>query len=149
MLKKLLTSVLCVLLVFAFAAALCEQALEDGVYSVTFETDSSMFHINESLNDKARLTVENGVMTVHITLASKSILNLFPGTAEDAKKEGAVLLQPTMDEVTYSDGYTETVFGFDVPVEAVNKDFPLALIGKKGKWYDHTVSVCNPEPINE
>lgn len=119
--------------------------LEDGIYTVDFETDSSMFHINEAYEGKGTLTVEKGEMMLHITLVSKSIVNLFPGLAEDAQKEGAELLQPTEDEVTYSDGYTETVFGFDVPVTVIGEEFDLALIGKKGKWYDHKVKIMNPE----
>ena len=30
------------------------------------------------------------------------------------QKDGAVLLEPTVDEVTYSDGTTEEVYGFDI-----------------------------------
>ena len=108
-----------------------------------------MFRINEALHDTARLTVKDGEMTVHITLGSKNILNLFPGLAEDAVKDGAVLLEPTEDEVTYSDGMTETVYGFDVPVPALDEEFDLALIGKKGKWYDHKVVVSAPDPKGE
>lgn len=103
-----------------------------------------MFHVNEALDGKGTLTVKDGKMTIHISLASKSILNLYLGLAEDAQKSGAVLLEPTTDEVTYSDGTTEEVYGFDVPVEAIGKEFDLALIGKKGVWYDHKVSVSNP-----
>ncbi|MCQ2555551.1 MAG: hypothetical protein MJ171_07860 [Clostridia bacterium] len=121
-----------------------KSSLEDGVYQVTFTTDSSMFRINESLNDKATLTVKDGKMSVHITLVSKSILNLYPGKAEDAKKDNAKLLEPTEDEVTYSDGFKETVYGFDVPVKEIGVEFDLALIGKKGTWYDHKVSVSDP-----
>ena len=131
----------------AAAPGAASAALPDGTYSVDFNTDSSMFHVNEACEGKGTLTVKDGKMTVHVTLVSKSILNLFPGTAEDAKKDGAVLLNPTEDPVTYKDGYKETVYGFDIPVEELNVDFPLALIGKKGTWYDHTVSVTNPEPI--
>ena len=125
------------------------SALPDGEYEVTFKTDGSMFRINEALHDTARLTVKDGEMTVHITLGSKNILNLFPGLAEDAVKDGAVLLEPTEDEVTYSDGMTETVYGFDVPVPALDEEFDLALIGKKGKWYDHKVVVSAPDPKGE
>ena len=121
-------------------------ALADGVYVADFDTDSSMFHASEAVNGKGTLTVKDGEMTIHVSLASTSILNLFPGTAEDAQKEGAVLLQPTEDTVTYSDGLSETVYGFDIPVPALDQEFDLALIGKKGKWYDHKVSVSNPEP---
>ena len=104
-----------------------------------------MFKVNEALNDKAILTVKDGEMTVHISLVSQKIVNLFPGLAEDAMKEGAQLLEPTKDEVTYSDGMTETVNGFDVPVPALDTEFDLALIGTKGKWYDHKVVVSSPE----
>ena len=120
--------------------------LEDGVYTAEFNTDSSMFHANETCDGKGTLTVQDGTMTIHVSLASRSIVNLFPGIAEDAKKEGAELLQPTEDEVTYSDGLTETVYGFDIPVPYLDQEFDLALIGKKGVWYDHKVSVSNPEP---
>ena len=120
--------------------------LEDGVYTAEFNTDSSMFHANETCDGKGTRTVQDGKMTIHVSLASRSIVNLFPGIAEDAKKDGAELLQPTEDEVTYSDGLTETVYGFDIPVPYLDQEFDLALIGKKGVWYDHKVSVSNPEP---
>ena len=61
-------------------------ALEDGVYTADFNTDSSMFHVNEACNGRATLTVKDGKMTVHITLVSKNIENVFLGTAEDAQK---------------------------------------------------------------
>ena len=121
--------------------------LEDGVYSVDFTTDSGMFHVNETLDGKGTLTVENGEMTLHITLQSKKIVNLFLGLAADAEKDGAEILEPTVDMVTYPDGMTEEVYGFDVPVTVIGEDFDLALIGTKGVWYDHKVSVSNPEPL--
>lgn len=120
-----------------------EPALADGVYTADFNTDSSMFHVNEACEGKGTLTVENGQMTIHISLPSKSILNLFCGTAEDAQKDGAALLQPTADTVTYSDGLSEEVNGFDIPVPALDEEFDVAIIGTKGKWYDHKVSVTN------
>ncbi len=123
-----------------------EPALADGVYTADFDTDSSMFHANEACDGKGTLTVKDGEMTIHVSLVSKTILNLFPGLAEDAQKDGAVLLQPTTDTVTYSDGLSEEVYGFDIPVPALDTEFDLALIGKKGVWYDHKVSVSNPEP---
>ena len=106
-----------------------------------------MFHVNETCNGKGTLTVKDGEMTVHITLTSRHIVNLFPGTAEDAQKEGAALLEPTLDTVTYSDGTTEEVNGFDVPVPYLDQEFACALLGTKGTWYDHMVSVSNPEPV--
>lgn len=121
-----------------------ECPLEDGTYVATFDTDSSMFHVNEANEGKGILTVKDGEMTIHISVASKNIVNLYPGLAEDAMKEDAVLLQPTIDTVTYSDGFSEEVHGFDVPVPYLDDEFDLALIGSKEKWYDHKVSVSNP-----
>lgn len=118
--------------------------LPDGVYTAEFSTDSSMFHVSEACDGKGTLTVKDGVMTIHISLGSKKILNLYPGLAEDAARDGAVLLQPTTDTVTYSDGMTEEVYGFDVPVPVIGEEFDLALIGTKGKWYDHKVKVSDP-----
>ncbi len=120
-----------------------DAVLADGTYSASFTTDGSMFHINEAYGDKGILTVNNGDMTIHITLPSKNVVNLFPGSAEDAQKDGAVLLEPTTDIVKYEDGTEEEVYGFDVPVPAIDEEFPLALIGTKGKWYDHQVKVSD------
>ena len=127
------------------AAASSARALEDGTYTAEFDTDSSMFHVNEASDGKGTLTVEDGQMTLHIRLQSKKIVNLYVGMAADAPDHEADWLQPTTDTVTYSDGTSEEVYGFDVPVEALDTDFQLAILGTKGKWYDHTVSVRNVE----
>ena len=118
-------------------------ALPDGVYTAEFDTDSSMFHANEACDGKGTLTVENGQMTFHVSLASTHIVNLYLGKASDAADHEADWLQPTTDTVTYSDGTSEEVYGFDIPVTAVDTDFDLAILGTKGKWYDHVVSVRN------
>ena len=122
-------------------------ALEDGTYTALFNTDSSMFHVNEANEGKGVLTVEGGQMTIHVSLASKGILHLFVGTAEDAQKEGAALLDPTTDTVEYKDGTSEEVYGFDIPVPVIGEEFDCALVGEKGTWYDHKVSVT--EPVKE
>ena len=127
------------------AAASSARTLEDGTYTAEFDTDSSMFHVNEASDGKGTLTVEDGQMTLHISLQSKKIVNLYVGMAADAPDHEADWLQPTTDTVTYSDGTSEEVYGFDVPVEALDTDFQLASLGTKGKWYDHTVSVRNVE----
>ena len=126
-----------------------KAALADGVYTVDFTTDGSMFHVNETSQGKGTLTVEKGKMTVHIIMPSKNIVNLFAGTAEDAMKDGAALIEPTVETVTYADGLTEEVNAFDVPVPYLDQEFDCAIVGTKGKWYDHKVSVSNPEPLGE
>ena len=128
---------------FVASSAVETAALPDGVYTADFDTDSSMFHANEACNGKGTLTVENGQMTFHVSLASTHIVNLYLGKAADAAANASDWLQPTTDTVTYSDGTSEEVYGFDIPVSAVDADFDLAILGTKGKWYDHVVSVRN------
>ena len=125
------------------ASETAAAALPDGVYTAEFDTDSGMFHANEACDGKGTLTVENGKMTFHVSLASKKIVNLYVGMAADADANKADWLLPT------TDGTSEEVYGYDIPVAAVDEDFQLALLGTKGKWYDHTVSIRNAEPKAE
>ena len=120
--------------------------LPDGVYTAEFKTDSSMFHASEAVDGMGTLTVENGVMTFHVSLQSQKIVNLYLGMAADAPDHESDWLQPTVDTVTYSDGTSDEVYGFDIPVQAVDTDFQLAILGTKGTWYDHTVSVADAQP---
>jgi len=147
--KRMIALALALLLALCSFAAMAEAAvtLADGVYNAEFTTDHSMFHVNEAYGNIGTLTVKDGQMTIHVTLVSKNIVNLFPGLAEDAEKEGAALLEPTTDTVDYNDGTTGEVYGFDIPVPAIGEEFDCALLGKKGKWYDHKVMVSNPVPV--
>ena len=67
------------------ASASAESALPAGVYTADFDTDSSMFHANEANDGKGTLTVKDGQMTFHVSLASKKIVNLYVGMAADAE----------------------------------------------------------------
>ena len=53
-----------------------EGVLEDGIYTAEFDTDSSMFHVNEANDGKGVLTVKDGEMTIHVSLSGKGFLNL-------------------------------------------------------------------------
>ncbi len=147
-----LSLVLCLVISLAVLAGCAareqkpDPGIEDGTYVATFTTDSKMFHVNEANKDKGILTVKDGEMTIHVSLQSKRIVNLYPGLKEDAEKDEDGILQPTKDQVTYEDGLTEEVYGFDVPVPALDEEFDLALLGTKGEWYDHKVVVSNPVP---
>ena len=148
--KKVIVLLWAVILCCTLAAGCGKKnTLADGTYTTDFNTDSSMFHVNEAYDGKGILTVENGQMTIHVSMPSKNIVNLYLGSAEDAQKDGAELIQPVTDTVTYSDGTTEDVNGFDVPVPVIDEEFDLALIGKKGVWYDHKVSVSNLVAVEE
>lgn len=129
-----------------------KQGLSDGEYTVDFNTDSSMFGVSEACNGKGTLTVTGTEMTIHVSLKSKKIVKLYCGTAEEAKaaSDGDTrLLNPTTDSVTYSDGITEEVYGYDIPVSQLDTEFDLAILGTKGTWYDHKVSVASPEADGE
>jgi len=148
--KKFSWMIICsIVAILGFGLAGCgpsDSGLEDGTYVVDFTTDHPMFHVNEANNEKGILTVKDGDMTVHVSLQSKKIVNLFAGTSEDARKEGAELIQPTVDHIDYGDGYETDVYGFDIPVPALDEEFDVALIGTHGNWYDHKVVVSNPVP---
>lgn len=126
------------------SAGSSQSGLTNGEYEVDVATDSSMFHLNETCDGKGTLTVSDEGMTVHITLVSKRITNLYVGKVDQAEADEAGWIQPTTDAVTYDDGYKEEVYGFDVPVPALDEPFDVAILGSKGKWYDHTVTVSNP-----
>lgn len=120
--------------------------LEDGVYTADADTDSSMFHINEACDDTCTLIVQDGAMTAHLILGGTGIINLYQGSKEEAQEDGAELLQPVTETVTYSDGMKEDVYAFDVPVPVLDEEFPVAIVGEHGNWYDHTVMISNPVP---
>ena len=88
------------------------HALHPKIRNAESKTDSSMFQANETCEGMGTQTVENGEMTFHVSLRSKKILNLYLGTAEDAKQNESEWLQPTTDTVTYKDGTSEEVYGF-------------------------------------
>ena len=113
--------------------------------AATFKTDSAMFHVNEANGGKGTLTEKDGRFTIHVSLAGKSIVNLFVGSAKKAEKREDLWLKPTLDTVTHADGTTEEVFGFDIPVKKFDSEFDLAILGKKGVWYDHKVIVSKIE----
>ena len=154
MIKRAIILISCLL--FALLVAGCGSGkkeeetnaagLADGVYTVDVDTGSNMFHVNEAMDGKGTLTVANGEMTLHITLASKSIVNVFYGTSEEAQAEGAKLIDPTIDMVTYDDGITDEAYGFDIPVPAIGEPYDVSIIGTHGNWYTHPVTVTDPVP---
>lgn len=121
-----------------------EDIPADGSYLAQFHTDSGMFCVNEADEGLGELTVSDGEMVIHVSLKSKNIVHLYLGLAEDAPDHEDEWLNPTTDSVTYSDGITEEVYGYDIPVPVLGGEFDLAIIGTKGTWYDHRVSVTDP-----
>ena len=56
------------------------EVLEDGVYSAEFDTDSSMFHVNEANDGKGTLTVKDGKAVRAVS--GDRPLSLYGGIAE-------------------------------------------------------------------
>lgn len=118
------------------------SSLSKGEYKAYFKTDSTMFRVNEADKDLGVLTVnDNGKMTIKVNLVSKNIVKLYAGKAADAENDKAGQIEPIESSVTYADGSKEDVYAFEIPVPALDKDFDVAILGTKGKWYDHVCSV--------
>ena len=103
--------------------------IKDGTYNVTMESSSSFFHIVDT-----KLTVKKGKMKAVFLIASYSYKCVYPGTGEEAAKA------PLDDYVMAED--TDLGTTFEIPVEALNKEIPLAAFSKKKKkWYDRLIVV--------
>ena len=124
-----------------------KTALEDGIYSAKFETDSGMFKINETKEGRGILTVKDGKMTMEIVLSGDGIVGLYEGLAKDAKNDEKNRINCSKVTVKYDDGSEEEVNSFVIDVPVLDKEFDLALIGKKEKWYDHKVIVSDVKPV--
>lgn len=78
--KKVIVLLWAVILCCTLAAGCSKKnTLADGTYTADFNTDSSMFHVNEAYDGKGILTVEKGQMTIHVSMPSKNIVNLLSG----------------------------------------------------------------------
>ena len=124
-----------------------KTALEDGIYSAKFETDSGMFKINETKEGRGILTVKDGKMTMEIVLSGDGIVGLYEGLAKDAKNDEKNRINCSKVTVIYDDGSEEEVNSFVIDVPVLDKEFDLALIGKKEKWYDHKVIVSDVKSV--
>ena len=124
-----------------------KTALEDGIYSAKFETDSGMFKINETKEGRGILTVKDGKMTMEIVLSGDGIVGLYEGLAKDAKNDEKNRINCSKVTVKYDDGSEEEVNSFVIDVPVLDEEFDLALIGKKEKWYDHKVIVSDVKPV--
>ena len=54
-----------------------------------------MFHVNEADNGQGVLTVTDDGMTIHMSLASKKIANLYAGLEKPTRREASFNRQPT------------------------------------------------------
>lgn len=104
------------------------SALKDGVYPVTVDSSSSMFHIVE-----CELTVEDGAMTAVMSMSGTSYLWVFMGSGTEAAASSEADYIPYVES---ADG----VHTFTVPVEALDAGISCAAYSKnKELWYDRTL----------
>ena len=106
-----------------------ETDVKPGTYHVTTESSSSFFHIVDT-----KLTVKKDKMMAVIQIASYSYKCVYMGTGEEAAK--ADLKDYVMAEES------DLGTSFTIPIEALNKEIPLAAFSKKKKkWYDRLILV--------
>ena len=107
---------------------LTADQLEEGTYSITVDSSSSMFNIVD-----AQLTVADGAMTCVITMSGQGYGMLFMGTGEEALAAGEDSYIPfVLDE--------EGSKTFTVPVEALNAEIDCAAWSiRKERWYDRVL----------
>ena len=140
--KKLFT-VLCSFTLCLILAA-CNGAsagLADGVYTISADTDSSMFRV-----ETCQLQVHDGQMSATISLPGEGFSRLYFGSAEDAA---------SAPEAELYDYYQNDagLYTFDVPVAALDEEIAVAAFGhRRDTWYDHTIlfhaPTAGPEPAS-
>ncbi len=102
--------------------------LKDGVYQITVDSSSSMFHVKQ-----CELSVKNGVMTADMEMGGTGYLKLFMGTAGEASKASEAEMIPFEEAADGSHHFT-------VPVEALDQELDCAAFSKKKeKWYDRVL----------
>ena len=105
-----------------------ETVLKDGKYFIDVDSSSSMFRIVSAV-----LTVEDGNMSVAMTLSGHGYLRLFLGTGEealDAEESGFYYFEENEDG-----SYTYTI-----PAEALDTEFDCAAWSiNREKWYDRVL----------
>jgi sirohydrochlorin cobaltochelatase len=108
------------------ASAVGGVNLENGVYSIEVDSDSSMFKIVE-----CELTVENGAMTAFVTLSGQGFSKLYMGTAEAAAAASEV--------AEFVDNGERNAF--TVSIDALDTELPCAgFSARRETWYGHTVT---------
>lgn len=101
------------------------DSLNDGEYSITVDSSSSMFTVTD-----CTLTVADGKMTARMTMGGTGYLYVFMGKGENATEDGYIPFEENPDG-THS---------FTVPVQGLDMGIDCAAFSKKKeKWYDRTL----------
>lgn len=104
------------------------EELKDGVYQVTVDSSSSMFHITD-----CELTVEDGRMEAVMTMSGTGYLMLYMGTGEEA------VAAAETDYISFEED-ENGAHTFRIPVEALDAGIDCSAFSKsKEKWYDRVL----------
>ena len=103
--------------------------IADGTYSITVETDTSMFNVTDCI-----LTVEDGKMSAVITLASDGYQWIYMGSAEEAASASEDACIPYI--INEDNRYTYAID--EVP--ALNAKVTCSSFSKRRQqWYEHDI----------
>lgn len=103
--------------------------VEDGVYSVEAESDSSMFKVVS-----ARLVVSGEQMSAVLTLSGTGYEKLYMGTPEEAANA------PEEDFIFFEED-ADGAYTYTIPVEALDRPLTLAAFStKKQEWYERKLT---------
>ena len=102
--------------------------IENGVYTITVDSSSSMFKITD-----CTLAVSDDSMSAVMTMSGTGYLYLFMGTGKEAVSANE------SDYISYEET-PDGAYTFTVPVEALDEGIPCAAYSKrKEQWYDRTL----------
>ena len=104
------------------------KTLEDGVYTIEVESDSSMFKVVA-----AELTVKDGEMTAVITLSGTGYDQMYVGTKAEAEAAAEGFIDYAED--------AEGKYTFTVPVAELDSELAYAAHAvKSGNWFNRTLT---------
>ncbi|MEA5143615.1 MAG: sirohydrochlorin cobaltochelatase [Oscillibacter sp.] len=110
------------------AGAVQGSQIADGTYTITVDSDSSMFKVTN-----CELKVEKGAMTAVVTLSGQGYDKLFLGTAEAAGAAEESQFIPAVDNAAGEKTYA-------LPIQLLDTDVACAAWSiKKETWYDRTL----------
>lgn len=110
---------------FTAYAEIGAAALNDGVYNIDVESDSSMFKVVN-----CDITVNGGKLTAAVTLSGTGYGKLFIGTGEQAASAAESEFIPFTEDAEGRYVYTFGLSALDEEIEVA------AWSTKKGEWYD-------------
>ncbi len=110
-------------------AAVDAGALNDGVYNVDVESDSSMFKV---IN--CDITAADGKLTAAVTLSGTGYGKLFVGTGEQAAAAAE------SEHITFTEN-ADGKYVYTLPISSLDEEIAVAAWStKKGEWYDRKLT---------